>query len=224
MARSKTSKPVAAKPKKVIAKKTPVKKAESAKSSGKSTPGKSVKSSKPSTAKRGKKESDDEEDEDISENGDQSMTAQRVMRTVDRSPKEQLVADLLCRWWYVIPDWPPADFDYGPRLAKENLRVISLDKWEDEPDLDSSNRLKCYPLSQYKGLYRDANQRMRDLRPTEGKPSFTEFVKKSEKELVTLLVGAINKQIEILSNSSERNTDTIVSELKDKLKAYTKRK
>lgn len=209
--------------KKPAKKASPAKKTTSAKSSGKSTPAKSAKSSKPSTSKRGKKDSDDEDEQDGSDD-DQAVFAQRVMRTVDRSPKEQLVADLLCRWWYVLPDWPPVDFDYGPKLAEENLRLVSLDKWEDEPDLDSQGRIKCYALSQYKGLYRDAKQRLRDLRPVEGKPSFTEFVKKSEKELMTLLVQAINKQIEILSNSSERNTEPIIAELKDKLKAYTKRK
>jgi len=211
--------------KKPTKKPSPTKKAASAKSSGKSTPAKSSKSSKPATSsKRGKKVSDDEEDDDEGSEIDQGLIAQKVMRTVDRSPKEQLVADLLCRWWYVMPDWPPADYDYNPRLAKENLRLVSLDKWEDEPDLDSQGRLKCYALTQYKGLYRDAKQQLRDLRPIEGKPSFNQFVKKSEKELITLLVQAINKQIEILSNSSERNTEPLVAELKDKLKVYTKRK
>jgi len=210
--------------KKPTKKPSPTNKTASAKSSGKSTPAKSAKSSKPATSsKRGKKDSEDEDDDDRSEI-DQGIIAQKVMRTVDRSPKEKLVADLLCRWWYVMPDWPPADYDYNPRLAKENLRLVSLDKWEDEPDLDPQGRLKCYALTQYKGIYRDAKQQLRDLRPIEGKPSFNQFVKKSEKELITLLVQAINKQIEILSNSSERNTEPLVAELRDILKVYTKRK
>lgn len=220
-----------AKPKKVVKKVTkkasPAKKnTKSGKSSQKSTPAsKSAKSSaKPSTAKRSRKDSDDEDNSDDGSDNDQMFNEQRVMRTVSRSPKEQLVAELLCRWWYVMPDWPPADFDYGPKLAKENLRLVTLDKWEDEPDMDSNGRLKCYALSQYKGLYRDANQQLRDLRPIEGKPSFSECIKKSEKELISLIVQAINKQIEILSQSSERNTEPIMADLKEKLKSYTKRK
>lgn len=29
------------------------------------------------------------------------------------SVKEGLVEELSCRWWYVLPDWPPKDYDYS---------------------------------------------------------------------------------------------------------------
>lgn len=147
---------------------------------------------------------------------------QRVIRSVTRSAKEQMVADLLCRWWYVMPDWPPANFDFSRALADNKLRMVTLDRWEDEPDTDNSGRLKCYALTQYTGVYRDANGALRDLRPREGKPCFNEFMGKTEKELKSLIVEAIKKQLEILENSSERNLKEIIADLKEKLKKYKK--
>jgi len=180
-------------------------------------------SSKATPASRKKKIADDSDNESGDEDNDYA-NAQRVMRMVDRAPKEQLVADLLCRWWYVLPEWPPADFEYAKELEKSNLRIVSLDRWEEEPDHDKLGRKKCYSISQYKGLFRDANQKLWDLRPIDGKPCFSELVKKSDKQLIALLVDAIQKQLDILSTSNERNIETIIAELKNKLKTYQKRK
>ena len=202
---------------------TTVKRASPKKSQpAKKSPTKSGKSSVKSTPKPRKPESESDEDEgNVSDAEDQ--TALRVMKALNRSPKEQLVADLLCRWWYVLPDWPPANFDYGKSLRENNLRVVPLDKWETEEDFDSEKRMKCYALSQYQGMFRDALGALRDLRPLEGKPCYTEFVKKSEKELAGLLAQALSKQIEILTNSSEKNTQSLIVELKEKLKAVNKK-
>jgi hypothetical protein len=186
----------------------------------KKTPASSTKST-PATRK--KKVADSENEASDDEEND-FANAQRVMRMIDRAPKEKLVADLLCRWWYVLPEWPPANFDYASELDKNNLRVVGLDHWEEEPDQDSKGRVKCYAISQYRGLFRDAFQKLHDLRPLEGKPCFTELAKKSEKELSSLLVQAVSKQLEILSSSNERNVEPIIAELNSKLKAYTKKK
>ncbi len=150
------------------------------------------------------------------------LQEQRVIRNVSRSNKEQMVADLLCRWWYVLPDWPPADFDFSRALAHHKLRLVPLDRWEDELDTDGSGRMKCYALTQYKGVYRDANGGLRDLRPKEGKPCFNEFMGKTEKELKSLIVCAIQKQLSILENSSELNLQEVIADLKEKLKRYKK--
>lgn len=133
-----------------------------------------------------------------------------------------MVADLLCRWWYVLPDWPPADFDYAKALERNNLRVVTLDRWEEEPDKNSKGMMKCYALTQYEGVYRDADGTLRDLRPKEGKPCFTEFMGKTEKELKSLIVAAIQAQLAILENSNERYVDETIVDLKDKLKKYKK--
>lgn len=43
-----------------------------------------------------------------------------------------MVYDVLKRWWYALPDWPPKDFDYGPQLEKNNLRKVDMKHWKIE--------------------------------------------------------------------------------------------
>jgi hypothetical protein len=161
-------------------------------------------------------ESDDEEG---------TTSEPKVLKQVqNRSGKEQLVADILCRWWYVLPDWPPVDFDYDARMKVDKLRLVPLDRWEDEADVDSNGFMKCYALTQYKGLFRDATGNLRDLRPSEGKPCFSALIGKTEKELKQLLAAALSKQIEILSASNEKNTGPLIAELKERLRSVGKKR
>ena len=212
---------------KKVVKKTAVAKKKAA------TPKKaSTKSSSKATSKKvpvsGKKrknaESDSESEVDDEEEADTSNKNEvKVLKQVqDRSFKESLVARLLCRWWYVMPHWPPVDYDYSIALEKARLRLVTLDKWEDERDIDSSGMMKCYALSQYPGLYRDATGGLRDLRPIEGKPCYSELMKRTEKDLQTMLTDAINKQIEILSK--QKDSAKGVSELKELLKNIKSKK
>jgi hypothetical protein len=32
------------------------------------------------------------------------------------SAKSKIIYDILRRWWYCMPNWPPADFIYTPAL------------------------------------------------------------------------------------------------------------
>jgi len=38
--------------------------------------------------------------------------------------KKALIYDVLKRWWYCLPDWPPRDFDYSETLVERNLREV----------------------------------------------------------------------------------------------------
>jgi hypothetical protein len=100
---------------------------------------------------------------------------------------------------------------------------VTLDKWEDEPDIEKDGRMKCYALSQYPGLFRYAKGCLRDLRPIEGKPCYSELMKKSEKELQGLLSDALTKQFDVLSQSSGNNTAAILAEIKEKLQNVRKK-
>merc|ERR1712224_1066649 len=56
----------------------------------------------------------------------------------DRDGKQKLVATLLCRWWYVLPDWPPRDVAYyDKRLETRNLRRVVIEVFDREPEMDS---------------------------------------------------------------------------------------
>lgn len=116
----------------------------------------------------------------------------------NRSKKDALIANILCRWWYGMPEWPPANYDYAPVLASKNLRVVPLSKWEDAEEFDAEKRLKCYALSQFPGLYRDANGKLRDLRPKEGKPCYNYLKEKSSQELEALYKKCLVGQFKVL--------------------------
>lgn len=206
---------------KVVKKAVPKKKAATPKK--KATP-KSTPKKAPASKKKAVSESESEGDEEADDEVAGGQNEAKVLKQLqNRTPKEQLVADILCRWWYAMPDWPPADYDYVSRMSQEKLRLVSLDRWDDEADVDGNGFVKCYALTQYKGLFRDAMGNLRDLRPLEGKPCFSELIKKSDKELQKLLTTALTKQIEVLSASNEKNTGAIIADLKDRLKNVGKK-
>ena len=41
-----------------------------------------------------------------------SLLNQATAPKVDFTTKEGLVEELAARWWYALPPWPPADFDF----------------------------------------------------------------------------------------------------------------
>lgn len=44
-----------------------------------------------------------------------------------KGPKALLISDVLRRWWYCMPDWPPAGLDYK-KMLKENQLELSEEK------------------------------------------------------------------------------------------------
>merc|ERR1712151_685786 len=40
----------------------------------------------------------------------------------ERDARQTLVAKLLCRWWYVLPAWPPEDVDWAAKLTEQRCR------------------------------------------------------------------------------------------------------
>lgn len=53
-------------------------------------------------------------------------------------PKDSIIRGILRRWWYCMEDWPPVDYDYAAKLLENNLRLVKLEKWKSEPELDES--------------------------------------------------------------------------------------
>ena len=171
---------------------------------------------------RKRKVDSESEDEDEGEDMGSQNEVKVLKQVQNRSPKEQLVADILCRWWYVMPDWPPVEFDFASALQQAGLRLVTLDRWEDEPDQDEQGLVKCYALTQFKGVYRDAKGMLRDLRPHEGKPCFSNLISKNEKELQSMLSAALGRQIEILSRKPTE--ESLMADLREKLKTVGKKK
>jgi len=125
-----------------------------------------------------------------------------VIRKKDRTPKESVVVDLLIRWWYALPDWPPAEPEYyEAELAKRKLRRVSIQEWEWVPEIDKDGRAKVYELMQFKGIFRKDNGESVDIRPMDNCPSFQNMMKRDLPELYGLLVKAYEGQLKDLTNS-----------------------
>lgn len=136
----------------------------------------------------------------------------------NRTKKEKLVAQLLIRWWYVLPDWPPADYNYEEELKKRKLKLVPLEEYEDEEDIDKNGFRKVYEISAFPGIFRDALGNAYDLRDKETCPCFNNLIKKSDHELLELICQAIKNQIECLKNSvydESVNEKRLEKELKD---------
>jgi hypothetical protein len=43
-----------------------------------------------------------------------------------------LVGDVAVRWWYCLPEWPPADFDYEAELKKQGYRLVDNSRFRME--------------------------------------------------------------------------------------------
>jgi len=117
----------------------------------------------------------------------------------DRNAKQKLVAELLCRWWYVLPDWPPRNFDYDAALALRGYRKVAVETLEDEPEIEGKK--KVFAISGgYRGVYRDEQGCLVDVRPVEGRPSYDQLMLRTVPELHKLVVAAFTRQLEELES------------------------
>lgn len=139
-----------------------------------------------------------------------------------RDEKQALVAKLLCRWWYVLPAWPPEDDSfYEPILSERRLRVVAVEQFESEPDQDERGFSKVFGVTCYNGLFRDMQGNLLDLRPQETCPSYNNMMLKSVPELHALLITAYGNQLAELealplvgTDHSERRI-ALLKEVKD---------
>ena len=42
------------------------------------------------------------------------------------SKKEKLLHEFIRRWWYALPEWPPAAYDYKLKLKENKLRLLDI--------------------------------------------------------------------------------------------------
>mmetsp|Transcript_35331 Transcript_35331/g.89842 ORF Transcript_35331/g.89842 Transcript_35331/m.89842 type:complete len:296 (-) Transcript_35331:161-1048(-) len=124
----------------------------------------------------------------------------------DRSTKEDVVAQLLCRWWfsdeYKKNDWPPQDEAfYQERLEKQKFRKVTIQEWEWLPEEDDKGRKKVYELSQFRGVFRNSAGDTIDLRPQESCPCLSNFMKKDMATLCSMLISAYDNQLKDIKHS-----------------------
>eukprot|EP00929_Paragymnodinium_shiwhaense_P076868 TRINITY_DN39577_c0_g2_i1.p1 TRINITY_DN39577_c0_g2~~TRINITY_DN39577_c0_g2_i1.p1 ORF type:complete len:404 (+),score=118.20 TRINITY_DN39577_c0_g2_i1:54-1265(+) len=125
-----------------------------------------------------------------------------------RDGKQRLVAKLLCRWWYALPDWPPRDIAYyDKRLEARKLRRILIQAFDRVPDVDEDGRTKVFSVPHYPGLFREATGRLWDLRPVLGRPSYDQMMSKTESELHRLVLDAYQNQLKELEAQPIKGKD-----------------
>lgn len=128
--------------------------------------------------------------------------------------KENLVSEVAARWWYVLPEWPPKDYDYTPKLSENKLRIVSVEKFNFEPEADVKGNRKVTELECYPGVFQDSVGKLYDLRPQETCPTLNNLRKKDMNELKELAIKALKIQM-------EQCDDTNREELEEKLKKLT---
>jgi hypothetical protein len=126
----------------------------------------------------------------------------------ERSPKQAIVAKILCRWWYVMPPWPPEDFDFDATLRSAGFRRVPVEAFDFELDVDDHGLKKVFAVSGgYVGLYRTEQGRLVDARPVEGKPSYDQLMVKSTPELHKMLLTAFSNQLKELESQPNSGRD-----------------
>lgn len=63
-----------------------------------------------------------------------------------------MINNLLIRWWYVLPEYPPTNFDFKEALSFNKLREVPERKFKFEPE-EINGCKKVYSLEHYKGVY-----------------------------------------------------------------------
>lgn len=131
-------------------------------------------------------------------------------RTGSRSDKQELIAAVLSRWWYILPPWPPTGYNYEVQLKEKGYRKVTPAEWETADDISPEGLTKVYEISAFPGIFRDPQGNALDLRPKEGRPCYTTFKEFTISELKRMLRDAIQNQLAALPNApywaTERQT------------------
>lgn len=139
--------------------------------------------------------------------------------------KYSLVYEILKRWWYVLPEWPPKNYNYTPVLKQAGLREVPHEAFKFEPEHDSLNLRKVYQMPGYAGVFVDSQNTKYDCRDRKNCPSFTNLKQKGTDELANLLERALDAQIKSLA-SVPNYDNNLMEELKSFhgkiLKSYSK--
>ena len=89
---------------------------------------------------------------------------------MDFTNKLHVVDEFAKRWWYALPAWPPADFDYSKALADKGLKLVEQNKIR-EP----CKEIAVYQIENFEGIYKDATGKIYDLRPQDTMPCLVNF-------------------------------------------------
>ena len=136
--------------------------------------------------------------------------------------KKYYVHQLLQRWWYSLPMWPPENYDTSEKLRENNLRLVEEKNWKKEAEINSDNYKKCIELPGYKYVYLTKDGKVHDFRPEEGKPTFNNLMKLSDIELHQHIVNALRNQLDELEKNKFLSEKKLRTKIKNELKIAKK--
>ena len=132
--------------------------------------------------------------------------------------KKYYVHQLLQRWWYALPAWPPLDWDPTQKLRENKLRLVEEKNWKKEVELNSDIFEKCVELPGFKYVYVTKEGKVYDFRPEEGKPSFNNLMKLDDIELHQNIVKALQNQLNDLNKKDFFSEKELKMNIKKQLK------
>ena len=132
--------------------------------------------------------------------------------------KKYFVHQLLQRWWYALPQWPPDNFDTTEKLKENKLRLVEEKNWKKEVEINSDDYKKCVELPGYKYVYITKEGKVFDFRPEEGKPCFNNLMKLNDIELHQYIVTALKNQLNDLEKKNFFSEKKLRNEIKNQLK------
>ena len=135
--------------------------------------------------------------------------------------KKYYVLQLLQRWWYALPPWPPDNYDTTEKLRNNKLRLVEEKNWKKEVEINSDNFKKCMELPGYKYVYITKEGKVFDFRPQEGKPSFNNLMKLNDIELHQYIVKALKNQLKELEKNNKYSEKILRNDINNQLKIAT---
>ena len=132
--------------------------------------------------------------------------------------KKYYVHQLLQRWWYALPQWPPEILDVSEKLKENKLRLVEQKNWKKEVELNSDDYIKCIELPGYKYVYITKEGKIYDFRPQEGKPSFNNLMKLNDIELHQYIVKALKNQLNDLEKKNFFSEKKLRNDIRYQLK------
>ncbi|CAD7957576.1 unnamed protein product [Amoebophrya sp. A120] len=145
----------------------------------------------------------------------------RTRQLAQDNKKSEIISDLLARWWFVFPQWPPENYDYKTALKKKGYREVPVASWLQEKPVDVTTGLaKVYQLESFPGCFRNGTDHgIIDLRPAKSCPCFLNLQKLSVQKLIFYLKRAYENQMLVLrqvgGDANEKLIKEIAKDLRD---------
>ena len=125
----------------------------------------------------------------------------KQLLTINFRNRSHILQEFCKRWWYVLPEWPPRDYDYSEKLKNLKLREVPVEQWMETPDFSKeASEKKVLKVKNYPGIFEDAKGQLYDLRPQETCPSIRNFSKIDPIQLMNLLMEAYSSQLAELNS------------------------